>query len=85
MSSDELSRATRSRAVKGGKTTCSRCDASRAPGSAYCPTHRNAYQSDWRKANTIKLRELKEFKRKHALQNARDVQDSVAVRPSAPE
>lgn len=36
MSSCDVSRVTRSRAVKGGKTTCSRCDARRAQFHMNC-------------------------------------------------
>lgn len=58
--SSELSRGTlRSRAVSGGKKTCSRCSAERLPGNAYCRPCKNAYQRDWSAARNDELKALR--------------------------
>jgi hypothetical protein len=51
----------RARPVKGGKTTCCRCDKPHAPGSGYCDEHRAEYMRGWRKAQRDELLALRKM------------------------
>ena len=50
----------RSRPVRGGKSTCARCDEKRLPGTPYCRTHKIIADRAWRAKRTAELRAFRQ-------------------------
>jgi hypothetical protein len=83
VSSFDLSRGTRRRAVKGGTNICPWCDQERVPGSSFCREHKRDYQRKWSRDRALELRALRAIHNLAAIGNHK-MQENENNTPTTP-